>query len=236
MSKRRSQIDIDIPSLDASQLRQALRQYTKTANSRLKTLGSSQVRKSSKAYQYVEKYYERGVDTVKKDRSGNLKFNTDFRKMSKRQLESELKQVRDFLNAKTSTVKGVQSAYRQAYETYKQKTKEATGQSLKMSYKEWSEFWDNASVRQFMNMYGNKGSGIADNVVSSYGDELTPEQIIEVFVKEVERMKATHEIPEGTRHIFQALKEQKQKKDETATKKMKKFSQKQADALSKVFK
>lgn len=228
---KKKQIEIDIKTLNTSELRTQLRKLTKTANSRIKSLERKHIEQSSKAYQYVSGIQKRDIGIVKKttdkktEKEG-IKFNTDFRKMSKRELEKELRLVRDFLNAKTSTITGTTSAYRKAYETFQKETKSD------FTYDDWSNFWYNSTVKEFMNMYGRNGSDLVSDIVSTYSDTLTPSQIIDVFEKEINRLKKRKKIPDhGTRQLWKDLEKARKKADAEANKKMKESMQAQQDAF-----
>lgn len=228
---RKKQIEIDIKTLNASELRTQLRKLTKTANTRLKTLERKHIEQSSKAYQYVSGIQKRDIGIVKKttdkktEKEG-IKFNTDFRKMSKRELEKELRLVRDFLNAKTSTITGTTSAYRKAYETFQKETQSD------FTYEDWAKFWSNSTSKEFMNMYGTMGTDLFDDIISTYGDTLKPSQITTVLEKEIKRLKKRKKIPEhGTRQLWKDLENARIKADTEANKKMTERMQAQQDAF-----
>lgn len=99
----------------------------KRANQRLREIEKQGLQGVSNAYKYVER-------SAKKDKrfwtaktsKGQIKFNTNFRKMSDKQIREAIRQMRGFSEAKTSRTKGV----RKKLEKLTQKFNEKTGLGL----------------------------------------------------------------------------------------------------------
>ena len=93
------------------------------ANSRLRTLENSGQSEYSREYQLVEHYAvgdpngKGSIYNVDQD-TGRIRFTTSTRNMTPEERSYYINTLRNFLNAKTSTVKGTRAAAKQAYDTY----------------------------------------------------------------------------------------------------------------------
>lgn len=89
----------------------------KRANRRLDLLEKHGLDKSSLAYQYAaRKGYDAQPGYTKEGR-----FRRDVSGMSRKELLAEEKELKKFLSAKTSKVRGYKSSLKKSYESYKQK-------------------------------------------------------------------------------------------------------------------
>lgn len=93
------------------------------ANSRLRTLENSGQSEYSREYQLVEHYAvgdpngKGSIYNVDQE-TGRIRFTTSARNMTSEERSYYINTLRNFLNAKTSTVKGTRQAATQAYNTY----------------------------------------------------------------------------------------------------------------------
>ena len=93
------------------------------ANSRLRTLEKSGQSEYSREYQLVEHYAvgdpngKGSIYNVDQE-TGRIRFTTSTRNMTSEERSYYINTLRNFLNAKTSTVKGTRAAAKQAYDTY----------------------------------------------------------------------------------------------------------------------
>lgn len=124
-----------------------LRKLAKRANQRLRQLEKDNLSDASKAYHRIELWaYNQNKEFITTTKDGKIKFKTTTtnkvknekgktvsKKRTTRQLQAEIKQLNIFLNARSSTVSGINSMYKQAFETFKKNTG-YTG-----TYKEYSE-------------------------------------------------------------------------------------------------
>lgn len=121
-----------------------LRKLAKRANQRLRQLEKDKLSDASKAYHRIELWaYNQNKEFIttqkgskvrgKATQEGLPKFKTTTKGRTTRQLQAEIKQLNIFLNARSSTKSGIDSMYKQAFESFKKNTG-YTG-----TYKEYSE-------------------------------------------------------------------------------------------------
>lgn len=143
-------------------MRSVIRTYAKTANQRLRQLESDNLHETSPAYRQIRSFFndDRGfMDTTK---SGEMKFRTNLRGMTKEDLRKELLELDTFLfRAKTSTSSGTKSHYEKIKEsigtqkTDKSKSQEVIDYFNKMSMDEFSDFWAYKNMSQMFKIYGS---------------------------------------------------------------------------------
>lgn len=140
----------------------------KRANQRFRQLEKSNVTYSS-AYKYMLKQLKAGRQYLTTDSKGRIKFRTDVSQLKKENVTSFnalVKNVETFLNANTSTVKGVKNQYIKGFETFRN-----SDERLKdYTYEEFYEIMESSNVQQAMSNYGS------DQVIElyeKYSDELS---------------------------------------------------------------
>ena len=156
MASVRRDIDTRFRSMTQRELTDYIHKMGKVANTRLRELEKTKhgsIYKSSSAYRYVEKQArierEQGqtfVYGVAKD--GSFKFNTSTRNVDIRSLMERATQISRFLSARSSTVTGTKSIYKESFKTYQ----DSTGYTG--SFSEWSEAFSNAIIKNFREQYG----------------------------------------------------------------------------------
>lgn len=150
------------------QLKQAVESLAKTANQRLRELekyrGAEQYSQHSSAYAYIEKLaYDSGKirkgeeykrEFIHTGKEGKPIFSRATSKMSEKALEQEYKVLKDFLSAKTSTVKGTKEHLAKSYEAYKetQKTDVAEGR--------YRNYWEDAFIKHAMELFYSEMNNI----------------------------------------------------------------------------
>lgn len=150
-----------------------LRKLAKRANQRLRQLEKDKLSDASKAYHRIELWaYNQNKEFITTSKDGKIKFKTStnnvkhekgqrvVKKRSTRQLQAEIKQLNIFLNARSSTKKGIDSMYKQAFESFKKKTG-YTG-----TYKEYSEMMTEDIVSWAYRAYI---SGIVTDIIKNLG-------------------------------------------------------------------
>lgn len=143
-------------------MRSVIRTYAKTANQRLRQLESDNLHETSPAYRQIRSFFndDRGfMDTTK---SGEMKFKTNLRGMTKEELRKELLELDTFLfRAKTSTSAGTKSHYEKIKESIgrqnedKSKSSEVMDFFNKMNMDEFSDFWSYKNMSQMFKIYGS---------------------------------------------------------------------------------
>ena len=96
----------------------------KRANQRLREIEKQGLQSTSNAYKYIETSAFDGKGWTGRTSKGQIKFNTNFRKMTDKQIKKELTQIRNFLNAKTSVTKGVRKKVEKLTDRFNEKLKE----------------------------------------------------------------------------------------------------------------
>ena len=195
-------------------MRSVIRTYAKTANQRLRQLESDNLHETSPAYRQIRSFFndDRGfMDTTK---SGEMKFKTNLRGMTKEELRKELLELDTFLfRAKTSTSAGTKSHYEKIKESIgKQnesgsKSSEVMDYFNKMNMDEFSDFWSYKNMSQMFKIYGSdtviqlisEGEGKQFDLdrmnelftdILNEGTEALPIDDIKEFVKRSSKSKA----------------------------------------------
>ena len=152
----------NVNSLTEKELKAGIQSLAKVANQRLRQLEKSNKAASSPAYKYIErlafdasKTKGTGADKysfIGETKWGEIKFNTATTKMNQSQLRQEFSFLQRFLNAKTSTVRGVKKNIEKGYEKFKEQYEKATGSTLGEGT---IELWGDALFKHFSEIYGS---------------------------------------------------------------------------------
>ena len=168
---------------------------TRRANRRLRDLERSGITSSSNAYRYIERlaYDDDDKNIISFTSTGNIKFRTDTKKMSEKELKQQLKYLDNFLSAKTSTVSGVNRKYKKAYKTFS----ENENNKVKLSYNEYIDEYDYEELVKYQKIYGSmamqelvaesgveRAKDIAEKVLKRI------EKIGEVSLEDIEKIKS----------------------------------------------
>lgn len=148
-----------------AQLKQAVESLAKTANQRLRELEkyrteggkTAQYSQHSSAYSYIQKLAfdsekvrkgdEHKREFIHTGKEGKIIFTRATAKMSEQALEQEYKVLKDFLSAKTSTVKGTKEHLAKSYKAYKESQKTDVSEGLYRNY------WEDAFVKHAMELF-----------------------------------------------------------------------------------
>lgn len=131
-----------------------LQMDVKRANQRLREL-EKQGMENSPAYAAVERLALVGDPAIARTGKGEIKFNTNIRKLTynqRRHLEAE---VNRFLSSETSTTKGVKKMVEQAKQAYNKKAWDKA-HNKNMDYSEWINIWRSGIVKQYKLLYGSE--------------------------------------------------------------------------------
>lgn len=140
----------------------------KRANQRFRQLEKSNMTYSS-AYKYMLNQLKSGRQYLTTDSKGRIKFRTDVSRLKKQNASSFnalVKNVETFLNANTSTVKGVKNQYIKGFETFRNSDKRLKD----YTYDEFYEIMESSSVQQAMGTYGSEQ---VLELYEKYSDELS---------------------------------------------------------------
>ena len=153
---------------------------TKRANRRLRDLERSGISNSSNAYRYIERlaYDDNDKNTISFTSTGKIKFRTDTKSMSEKELKQQLTYLDNFLSAKTSTVGGVTRKYKKAYKTFSENEN-----NIKLSFDEFIDEYDYEELVKYQKIYG---SSAMQELVSKYEVE-TAKDIAEKVLKRIEK-------------------------------------------------
>lgn len=148
-----------------AQLKQAVESLAKTANQRLRELEkyrteggkTAQYSKHSSAYSYIQKLAfdsekvrkgdEHKREFIHTGKEGKIIFTRATSKMSEQALEQEYKVLKDFLSAKTSTVKGTKEHLAKSYKAYKE------SQKTDISEETYRNYWEDAFIKHAMELF-----------------------------------------------------------------------------------
>ena len=148
-----------------AQLKQAVESLAKTANQRLRELEkyrteggkTAQYSQHSSAYSYIQKLAfdsekvrkgdEHKREFIHTGKDGKIIFTRATAKMSEQALEQEYKMLKDFLSAKTSTVKGTKEHLAKSYKAYKE------SQKTDVSEESYRNYWEDAFVKHAMELF-----------------------------------------------------------------------------------
>lgn len=152
---------------------------TKRANRRLRDLERSGISNSSNAYRYIERLAYDDKDIISFTSTGKIKFRTDTKNMSEKELKQQLKYLDNFLSAKTSTVGGVDRKYKKAYKTFS----ENEDNKVNLSYNEYIDEYDYEELVKYQKIYGSMAM---QELVAESGVE-TAKDIAEKVLKRIEK-------------------------------------------------
>ena len=163
-----------------SAMQNLIAEKTKRANRRLRDLERSGITSSSNAYRYIERlaYDDDDKNIISFTSTGKIKFRTDTKKMSEKELKQQLSYLDNFLSAKTSTVGGVKRKYKKAYETFSKNEN-----NIKLSFDEFIDEYDYQELVNYQKIYG---SSAMQELVSNYDVE-TAKDIAEKVLKRIEK-------------------------------------------------
>ena len=139
---------------------QRLRNDIKRANQRLRQIEKSGYT-NSPAYRYIlnKAFYK--DPNISFTKHGEIKFNTNLRKISPEQTDGLTRMVKGFLSKQTSTVSGVKTMMKNAFSGYNDKL-----QSLGLDAVEDKDFlyiWDSAQAKALKEMYGSEQANVLIN-------------------------------------------------------------------------
>lgn len=101
-----------------------IKERTRKANDRIKGLErtkskelNSEIYKNTNAYRWLERNVDKESGLRRTDK-GEIRFSTATKKLTRKQKLDQLEMIDKFLSAKTSTVRGIERAYRKAYKSF----------------------------------------------------------------------------------------------------------------------
>lgn len=171
-----------------AQLKQAVESLAKTANQRLRELEkyrteggkTAQYSQHSSAYSYIQKLAfdsekvrkgdEHKREFIHTGKEGKIIFTRATAKMSEQALEQEYKVLKDFLSAKTSTIKGTKEHLAKSYKAFVESDK-----GVNVSRETYRNYWEDAFVKHAMELFYSEMNNLftlADETNLS-ADELT---------------------------------------------------------------
>lgn len=123
----------------------------KTANQRLRELEKQDLGKASNAYRYMQRLHYDKDNATSTDSSCRMKFSTNFRGKTYQEIQHEAAELSRFLEAKTSTKRGVDAKYLKGFQTFQQNT----SGTEKMKYSEFAEMMKNETMKNLKKVYGS---------------------------------------------------------------------------------
>lgn len=129
-----------------------IKERTRKANDRIKGLErtkskelSADTYKNANAYRWLERNVDKESGLQRTD-DGGIRFSSKTRGLSKQEKIQQLEIVTKFLEARTSTVRGIEKAYRKAYKTFTDENKEI---AKNISYSEYINMMEANTLETF---------------------------------------------------------------------------------------
>lgn len=137
-------------------LEEAIRRETKKANERLQSLERKGYTESSSAYRYVQRKAYDGDQAYKTGKGGLPRFSGKTLGKSYQELQAQKAELERFNNqAKTSTVRGVERAFKGRYKSFVESQKSKHPGEKPMSMDEYGNMWRNAAVQRWKKAFGS---------------------------------------------------------------------------------
>lgn len=149
-----------------------LTQMVKRANERLRQLERKGL-KTSPAYKAAERLALRAGKLMGSTGKGEIKFSTNIRSLSINERSQLRQEVTRFLQADTSTVKGVKKVLEKVIPAYEERFKNFDFSGIDME--EALNIWNTSIARQFADMYGSDKTSDAINTAITNFDN--PEEM-----------------------------------------------------------
>ena len=152
-----------------------IKERTRKANDRIKGLErtkskklNSEIYKNANAYRWLERNVDKESSLTRTD-SGGIRFSSATKKLTRRQKIERLEMVDKFLSAKTSTVRGIEKAYRKAYKTFTSANPDITEN---ISYSEYINMMEANTLETFKKNFYSAFLRLIDETKSR---EITPD-------------------------------------------------------------
>lgn len=158
----------------------------KRANQRLRQLEKDDLANTSKAYQYITNKALKNLSSKTKvkmfgyTRSGEIKFRTDLATLKKQNIKvykALVKTVQGFLDTKTSTRIGIEDAYKNSYEGFKN----TTGYSG--SFSDFSDLFTNSNYLILLKYFSASELGSMLDYIEGMIPNLSQDEILDEMVK-----------------------------------------------------
>lgn len=153
---------ISSPTISIEKLQKALEVEAKKANTRLRAIEKAGKTKPSKAYKAIRTFAKDNRQFIKKDKTGNIRFNRGIKGRSREDIQEELQHLYTFnYRAKTSTISGINKT--QSYIKLQTQRQNATGTKSQavmdffgnMSQDDFDDFWDNENIKRIYDLFGS---------------------------------------------------------------------------------
>lgn len=129
-----------------------IKERTRKANERIKGLErssskelNSDIYKNANAYRWLERNVDK-ESGLKRTDAGGIRFSSATKKLTRQQKLEQLEMVDKFLSAKTSTVRGIEGAYKKAYKSF---TSANPDISKNISYSEYINMMEANTLETF---------------------------------------------------------------------------------------
>lgn len=171
---------MDINKASRSQLELYIRSKGKRANQRIVELSKSKYGKASKALSYIERNAFDNSKYYTTSKSGNIKFTVSTRELTKgltqqqamASLRHQASEIKNFLDAKSSTIKGIHKQFSKASKTLSE------NYGIKMNVEEVGEIF---KVYDETSLTGKFGSEQIIETYKKYMNDLSVEEMKKVI-------------------------------------------------------
>ena len=138
----------DYSKLTKNQLAELLKKDVKIANQRIKRLEKAGYTDNN-AYRYLTNH---NLSGVKHSKTGHITFSSATKNLKRNELLKRYNTVNKFLEAKTSTIKGIKSAYKKSYETLKSKPIKGLE---KLTFNQYISIMESEALESFKSNFGS---------------------------------------------------------------------------------
>lgn len=179
----------DLQKMSVEELETILKKNVKKANNRLSILEKQEKGTNANAYRWTEKKVTK-EDALYYNKQKNPRYSSTVKGLSKNELLHRVSLTENFLEAHTSTIRGINKSYKQSYETFKD------AYSIKnITYEDYIDIFESDNLEHFKKNYysvfakmfenvpdKNNMDGIKRIIENSYGKTL--KEIDEQYNKE----------------------------------------------------
>lgn len=179
----------ELQKMSIDELKSILKANVKKSNNRLTRLEKNSIGTNANAYRWNEKKVTK-EDALYYNKQNNPRYSSAVKGLTKNELLHRVTLTENFLEAHTSTIRGINKAYKQSYETFRD------AYSIKnITYEDYIDIFESDNLEHFKKNYysvfvkmfenvpdKNNMDGIKRIIENSYGKTL--KEIDEQYSKE----------------------------------------------------
>jgi len=137
-----------------SALKNIASDLSRQANNRLRLLERKGLASSSNAHRWAKNQFELENKFFTLTSTGKVKFNRDFKSMTKNELIDYINTVENFMQSRTSTVGGTSKKFEKAYNSFEKFLQ--LQEFNAMTFDEYKDFWESTIIKNYIKKYGSQ--------------------------------------------------------------------------------